>query len=25
LIGDGKEAGMIMHAIRSGYHTAKAI
>jgi 2,4-dienoyl-CoA reductase (NADPH2) len=25
LIGDGKEAGMIVHAIRSGYHTAKAI
>jgi hypothetical protein len=25
LIGDGKEAGMIVHAVRSGYHTAKAI
>jgi 2,4-dienoyl-CoA reductase-like NADH-dependent reductase (Old Yellow Enzyme family)/thioredoxin reductase len=25
LIGDGKESGMIVHAIRSGYHTAKAI
>jgi 2,4-dienoyl-CoA reductase (NADPH2) len=25
LIGDGKEAGMIVHAIRSGYHTAKEI
>jgi 2,4-dienoyl-CoA reductase (NADPH2) len=25
LIGDGKEAGMIVHAVRSGYHTAKEI
>lgn len=25
LIGDGKESGMIVHAIRAGYHTAKAI
>ena len=25
LIGDGKESGMIVHAVRSGYHTAKAV
>jgi 2-enoate reductase len=25
LVGDGKEPGMIVHAVRSGYHTAKAI
>ena len=25
LIGDGREAGMIVHAVRSGYQTAKAI
>ena len=25
LIGDGKEAGMIVHAVRAGYHTAKTI
>ncbi len=25
LIGDGREAGMIMHAVRSGYQTAKTI
>ena len=25
LIGDGREAGMIVHAVRAGYHTAKAI
>jgi len=25
LIGDGKEAGMIVHAVRAGYHTAKGI
>ena len=25
LIGDGKQAGMIVHAVRSGYHTAKQI
>lgn len=25
LIGDGKESGMIVHAVRAGYHTAKAI
>ena len=25
LIGDGKEAGMMVHAVRSGYQTAKSI
>ena len=25
LIGDGKESGMIVHAVRAGYHTAKEI
>jgi 2,4-dienoyl-CoA reductase (NADPH2) len=25
LIGDGKESGMIVHAVRAAYHTAKAI
>lgn len=25
LVGDGKQAGMMVHAIRSGYHTARAI
>ncbi len=25
LIGDGREAGMIVHAVRAGYHTAKDI
>jgi 2,4-dienoyl-CoA reductase (NADPH2) len=25
LIGDGKEAGMMVHAVRAGYHTAKSI
>jgi NADPH-dependent 2,4-dienoyl-CoA reductase/sulfur reductase-like enzyme len=25
LIGDGKEAGMIVHAVRSGYQTAKGL
>lgn len=25
LIGDAKESGMIVHAVRAGYHTAKAI
>jgi 2,4-dienoyl-CoA reductase (NADPH2) len=25
LVGDAKESGMIVHAIRAGYHTAKAI
>ena len=25
LIGDGQEAGMIVHAVRAGYHTAKTI
>ncbi len=25
LIGDGKESGMIVHAVRAGYHTAKSI
>ena len=25
LIGDGKESGMIVHAVRSGYQTAKAL
>ena len=25
LIGDGRQAGMIVHAVRSGYQTAKAL
>ena len=25
LIGDGKESGMIVHAVRAGYQTAKAL